>query len=139
MRNKALVVLALLLAVSVARAGQDGKDDGFWSGLLTKLQKLAPTRKSTAVTAVGGVRGAKNDEVADIYWKGREKSVEVGEDELEKFNVALESRKKGDNALALRHFEEFLRDYPHSSMGPEAQQAVERIKSAVGAPASSDK
>ncbi len=134
MKRTTWVVLGLLLAVSVARAGVDDKD-GFWGGLQAKLQKLAPTRKSTAVTAVGGVRGAKNGEVADLYWKGEEKRIVVGEDELEKFNLALESKGKGDNALARKHFEEFLRDFPKSSLRAEAQQAVERLKSEEAAPA----
>jgi TolA-binding protein len=135
MKCKAIVVAGLLLAVSLAQAGEDGKGGGFWTGLQSKLQKLTPTRKSTAVTAVGGVRGAKSGEVADLYWKGEEKRVEVGEDELEKFNLAMETRVKGDSALARKHFEEFLRDFPQSSLRPEAQQAVEKLKAEGATPA----
>jgi TolA-binding protein len=128
MKIRSGVVIALLLAVSVAQAGQDGKSDGFWSSLMNKLQKVTPTRKSTATTAVGGVRGAKSDEANDMYWKGKEKGVEIGEDELEKFKLAVETKSKGDNALALKHFEEFLRDYPKSSLRAECQEAVDRLK-----------
>ena len=136
MKCKAMVVAGLLvLAISQAQAGQDGKGDGFWTGLQGKLQKLTPTRKSTAVTAVGGVRGAKSGEVADLYWKGQEKRVQVGEDELEKFNLAVETRVKGDNAQARKHFEDFLRDYPQSSLRPEAQQAVEKLQAEAAVPA----
>ena len=136
MKCKAMVMAGVLLfAVSLALAGENGKGDGFWTGLQSKLQKPTPTRKSTAVTAVGGVRGAKSGEVADLYWKGQEKRVAVGEDELEKFSLGVETRVKGDNAQARKHFEEFLRDYPQSSLRPEAQQAVERLKAEVVVPA----
>jgi hypothetical protein len=128
MKRTIFAVSGVILAVSVALAGQDGKGDGFWSALRSKLEKVTPTRKSTATTAVGGVRGAKNDEAADIYWKGKDKRVEVGEDELEKFNLAVECRIKGENGLALKHFEEFLRDYPRSSLRAEGLQAVEKLK-----------
>lgn len=128
MKRIVFAVLGVMLVVTVGLAGQDGKGDGFWSALKSKLEKITPTRKSTATTAVGGVRGAKNDEAADIYWKGKNKRAEVGEDELDKFNLAVECGLKGENKLAQKHFEEFLQDYPNSSLRPEGLKAVERLK-----------
>jgi TolA-binding protein len=124
MKRMAGVLLGLFMAVSTVQAAEG---EGFWGSLASKLHKLAPTRKSTATTAVGGVRGTKG-EGDDIYWKGREKSVEIGEDELEKFNQAVESRGKGDTELALKQFDEFLRYFPKSTLRADAQQAVELIR-----------
>jgi hypothetical protein len=138
MKRIIFTVSGVMLIVSVVLAGQDGKGDGFWSALRSKLEKVTPTRKSTATTAVGGVRGAKNDEAVDIYWKGKNKRAEIGEDELEKFNLAVECRLKGENKLAQKHFEEFLHDYPNSTLRPEGLQAIEKLKEegiGKGAPA----
>lgn len=139
MKRIIFAVSGVMLIVSVVLAGQDGKGEGFWNALRSKLEKVTPTRKSTATTAVGGVRGAKNDEAVDIYWKGKNNRAEIGEDELEKFNLAVECRLKGDNKLAQKHFEEFLQDYPNSSLRTEGLQAVEKLKAeraGKGAPAS---
>ena len=128
MKRMTVALFGLLLAVSTARAAEG---DAFWNSLASKLHKLAPTRKSTATTAVGGVRGTKGDG-SEIYWKGKETGVEIGEDELERFNQAMESRNKGDKELALRQFDEFLRDFPKSTLRSDAQQAVELLKADKG-------
>lgn len=133
MKRGILVVCSLFLAASVANAEQDVKKEGFWNKLQNKLEKVTPAKKAGTTTAVGGVRGAKNDDATDIYWKGKDKSLEMAEEEMQKFNLAVESKLKGDNEQALKQFEEFLLLYPQSSFRVEGLQAVENIKQEIAA------
>lgn len=133
MKRGILLVCSLFLAASVANAEQDVKKEGFWNKLQNKLEKVTPSKKAGTTTAVGGVRGAKNDDATDIYWKGKDKSLEMAEEEMQKFNLAVESKMKGDNEQALKQFEEFLLLYPQSSFRVEGLQAVENIKQEIAA------
>lgn len=130
MTKKIVFSLALILAAAVAHGEQK---DGFWDKLQYKLEKVTPAKKASSTTAVGGVRGAKNDDAADIYWKGKDKSSELNEEELQKFNLAVESKLKGDNESALKQFDEFLAVYPHSAFRVEGLQAVDKIKLEIAA------
>lgn len=125
-------ILSLLLVLTAA-AAHGGEKDGFWDKLQNKLEKVTPAKKASATTAVGGVRGAKNDDATEIYWKGKDKSSEMNEEELHKFNLAVESKVKGDNELAMKQFEEFLAAYPLSPFRVEGLQAVEKIKLEIAA------
>jgi len=133
MKRRMLLVCSLFLAATVAHGGQGTKKDGFWDNLQNKLDKITPAKKAATTTAVGGVRGAKNDEANDIYWKGKEKSVEMAEEELQLFNLAVASKIKGDNELALKQFEEFLVTYPQSAFRVEGLQAAEKLKQEIAA------
>lgn len=133
MKKRAMIVCSLLLAATMAHGEQTDKKDAFWEKLANKLEKLTPVKKSSTTTAVGGVRGAKNDDSTDIYWKGKEKPVEMAEEELQKFNSAVECRMKGDNEQALKQFEEFLATYPESAFKVEGLQAVEKLKQEIAA------
>jgi hypothetical protein len=128
--NSIRIAIAVISIVTVAasNAAAAGKDS-FWDRMMNRLEKVTPAKKTTSTTAVGGVRGAKNDESADIYWKGKDKPSEVPEEELQKFNKAMEAKMQGDDQAALRQFDEFLASYPGSSLRLDALQAVERIKS----------
>ncbi len=128
MKAKTWTALAVLLTALIACGAAAAEKDDFWGVLQGKLQKVTPGKKSVATTAVGGVRGARNDSPEDVYWKGREKEKPVAEEELRKFNQALETKLKGDNEKALALFEEFLSAYPQSALRIEGLQAVEKIK-----------
>mgnify|MGYP001073393743 CR=1 FL=1 len=133
MKKRAMIVCTLLLAATVAHGEEAAKKDAFWEKLASKLEKLAPVKKSATTTAVGGVRGAKSDDSADIYWKGKEKPVEMAEEELQTFNRAVSCRMKGESEQALRQFEEFLAAYPQSAFRVEGVQAVEKLKQEIAA------
>lgn len=133
MKTKLTVVAVLFSMAAVAHAEPVAKKEPFWDKLQNKLEKLTPAKKAAATTAVGGVRGAKNDDAADIYWKGKEKTVEINEEELQKFNLSVEAKSKGDNELALKHFEEFLAQYPQSPLRVEGLQAAEKIRVDIAA------
>jgi TolA-binding protein len=127
---KKRIILSLVLVLAAVTAYGEQKD-GFWDKLQNKLEKVTPVKKATSTTAVGGVRGAKNDDATDIYWKGKDKASDITEEELQKFSAAFESKKKGDNYLALKQLEEFLTAYPQSSLRGEGLQAVELIKAEI--------
>jgi len=129
--KKSVKILGLLILMSAPAFGE--QKDGFWDRLQTKLEKVTPSKKVNAATAVGGVRGAKNDDSSDIYWKGRDKSPDMNDEELEKFNLAMESRRKGENELALKQFEEFLNMYPQSQFRVEGLQAAEMLRTEIAA------
>jgi hypothetical protein len=57
----------------------------------------------------------------------------MAQDEMLKFNGAVESKMKGDNEQALKQFEEFLVMYPQSAFRVEGLQAVEKIKQEIAA------
>jgi hypothetical protein len=121
--------VAVLLSMSTAvYADPVPKKDPFWDKLQNKFEKLVPAKKGATTTAVGGVRGAKNDGAADIYWKGKDKAVEMSDEEHQKFNLGVEAKLKGDNQLALKHFEEFLAQYPQSNFRVEGLQAAEKLR-----------
>jgi hypothetical protein len=129
--KKSAMLLGMLLLMSAPVSGE--QKEGFWDKLQTKLEKITPTKKVSTTSAVGGVRGAKNDDASDIYWKGRDKTLEMSDEELEKFNIAMESRRKGDNELSLKQFEEFLNLYPQSQFRVEGLQAAEVLRSEIAA------
>jgi hypothetical protein len=125
MKKRAMILGALLLISTPAFGEQNG---GFWDKLQSKLDKVSPSKKISTTTAVGGVRGAKNDDASDIYWKGRDKTLDMNDEELAKFTLALESRRKGENEIAIKQFEEFLELYPQSQFRVEGLQAIEMIR-----------
>lgn len=134
MKTKTLLTLGTLLLIFVVANGVQGAGkDGFWDSLQGKLEKVTPAKKSGVTTAVGGVRGAKNESSSDMYWKGKDKSPSVPEEELQKFRTALDTKVKGNNEEALKLFQEFLNAYPQSSLRVEGLQAVEKIKAEMAA------
>jgi len=133
MKARFMLVTVLLALSSGVSAEQSVKKDVFWDKLQNKLEKITPAKKSSTTTAVGGVRGAKNDAAGDIYWKGKEKAIEIQEEELQQFNLAVESKLKGNNEQALKNFEDFLAKYPQSQFRVEGLQAVEKLKMEIAA------
>ena len=129
--GKRVLILGIILLISAPVFGE--QNGGFWDKLQSKLDKVTPSKKISTTTAVGGVRGTKNDDASDIYWKGRDKALNMNDEELAKFTLALESRRKGENALALKQFEEFLELYPQSQFRVEGLQAVEMIRADISA------
>jgi TolA-binding protein len=130
MKKNMVVFCGMMLAASVV---QGADKDGFWDKMQNRLEKVTPAKKTSTTTAVGGVRGAKNDDAADIYWKGKDKPVEAPDEELQKFNSGVEAKLRGDNELALKQFEEFLAAYPNSSLRLDSLQAAERIRNEIAA------
>ena len=140
MKKIAASLLCLLCTASFVQGEPVGKKDAFWDKLQNQLGKVTPARKQTTQGIPGGVRGAKSDEANDIYWKGKDKAIDMADGELQKFSLAIDAKLKGDNDQALKLFEEFLVMYPESSFRVEGLQAAEKIRleiaGAKGSPAS---
>jgi TolA-binding protein len=123
-----------LLLLSMALGSQtlhaEGKNDdslGFWEKLRVKLEQMAPQKKVSATTAVGGVRGAKV--VADdVYWKGESAATVVDADELEAFKTAMALAAGGEQAKAQAAFAEFVTKNPDSPLRKEADQALAQLQ-----------
>ena len=127
MKRSLLLSMIIFLTFSISYAEQEA-DAGFWSKLKKKIESIVPKKESTATTAVGGVRGAKNESAEALYWKGKEIDENVGEDELNKFKTALEYAINGNEKDSLREFNEFLTQYPNSPLKEDAIQAIKNLK-----------
>lgn len=125
-------MLIMLCAIVLVCGAQGAEKDTFWDTLKIKLAKITPAKKVDVTTSVAGVRGAKNSSDSDVYWKGKDKSEFVTEEELQKFNLAVDAKVKGSNEQALKQFDEFLKNYPQSPLRLDALQAVEKIKIELG-------
>ncbi len=125
MKHALILVIALTLFVPATTSMAAGKS--FWSSLKTRIQGITPKKQASVTTAVGGVRGAASEEADAVYWKGKDVK-EVDEVELQKFNDALNLAVQGDNASSLKAFEEFLKEYPDSSLRLDALDAVAALK-----------
>jgi TolA-binding protein len=129
-------LIAPLLLVCMALGTQtlyaEGKSDGslsFWEKLRAKIEQMAPQKKVTATTAVGGVRGAKMA-VDDVYWKGEKIPQNVDADELEAFKKAIALAAAGDLANAQAAFAEFVTKNPDSPLRKDADQALAQLQAA---------
>lgn len=126
-----LFVYAFLLAGSQALYAEEKKDatPNFWEKLRAKIEQIAPQKKVTATTAVGGVRGAKMA-VDDVYWKGEKTAQTVDADELEAFTSAMTLASSGEHAKAQAAFAEFISKNPDSPLRKDADLALAQLKAA---------
>lgn len=122
-----IVVAALALCASAAMA-----EDSVWMKLKGKAQKITPKKSAAATTAVGGVRGAPEDEgKSGLYWKGKDEPVSIDQEELDAFNDALDAAIKGDAADSTAKFKAFLEKYPESVLKPDAEEALANLNGAA--------
>jgi len=127
MKRFLITCLAVFMALSVSYA-EEKDQDGFWSKIKSKIETITPKKKTTVTTAVGGVRGAQDESTKALYWKGKEINEEVEADELDKFKCALEYAINGNTEESLKHFDEFLAQYPKSPLWEDAVKAVEKLR-----------
>ena len=90
---------------------------------------MAPQKKLSATTAVGGVRGAKMA-ADDVYWKGEKSAQPIDADELEAFKIAMALATAGDLVKAQTAFTEFVAKNPESPLRKDADQALTELKAA---------
>jgi TolA-binding protein len=119
-----ILLLALLCAYTYA---DDKKDVGFWDGLKGKIEKLAPKKKTTETTAVGGVRGTRDSSSEGLYWKGEDRK-EVTDEEVMAFRIALDNASAGKRDEAAVQFGAFLQLYPNSLLKSDALRSIAELK-----------
>ena len=134
MKKMITLFLCLVLMALFSYTGECRAEDQmlFWEALGKKIEGITPKKNPAAASAVGGVRGAKNRAVEDLYWKGEEVSVEISEEELGTFSSALRLVEEGRMQLAGEVFEQFIEEYPDSRLIEDARLAVEVIQTEAG-------
>ena len=93
-----------------------------------KVSQLVPKKSVSMSTGVAGVRGAKEDTHAKLYWKGKKGEETINEEELAEFKEGLDRAAKGDTAEAIHEFDEFLKLYPDSALVPDVKKALDMAK-----------
>jgi TolA-binding protein len=123
-----IAIFILIFSASLVFAGEVQQEKGWWKELKSKIEKITPTKR-TFTTAVGGVRGAREEGSGKLYWKGvEEEGPSISDVELEKFQIAVDMALEDKNAEALAAFEDFMRLYPESTLKKDAEEAVDRLK-----------
>ena len=130
---KRLIAIMITALVTIALAAPAAMaDESLWMKLKGKAQKVAPKKSASATTAVGGVRGAPEDEgKSGLYWKGKEEPVSIDQEELDAFNDALDTAINGDNVASAEKFKAFLAKYPESVLKADAEEALANLQQAA--------
>jgi TolA-binding protein len=129
MTMKRLISLFVLLGIVLATPMQVSAADqelSLWERLRKKIELLTPKKKLTTTTAAGGVRGSLAD-ADDVYWKGEAEQVAIDEDELTAFTKAVELVDTGKTDDAKAAFAGFVKQYPDSSLRPDAEAALAQL------------
>lgn len=132
MRKLIAPLLLLCMAVGSQTLHAEGRSEGtlsFWDKLRAKIEQMAPQKKVTATTAVGGVRGAKMA-TDDVYWKGERIAQSVDADELDAFKNAMALATVGEHVKAQAAFAEFVTKNSDSPLRSEAEQALVQLQAA---------
>ncbi len=129
---KKIIVFLITIAfiATFAYAGEEKKEKSFWDNLVKKMTRIVPKKKSRTytTTAVGGVRGAKDESTDKLYWKDKEIEMNVSQEEIDKFNNAVSLAVDGKGKAAEKGFEEFLAAYPKSPLKNDAQSALKELR-----------
>ncbi len=120
-----VLFLVLLLNFPLALYAAEGD---YWQQLKGRLTQIAPQKKGNATTAVGGVRGSKDESADTLYWKDEAVKVQVPEEEYGRFAAAYQSAVDGKKERALSRFQSFINDYPQSSLKGEALTAISALQ-----------
>lgn len=125
---KPLLLVCMILGSQTLHAeGKRDSSPSFWDMLRAKIEQMAPQKKVTATTAVGGVRGARMA-ADDVYWKGEKVAQTVDADELEAFQKAMALATTGERVKAQQAFAEFVTKNPDSPLRKDADQALAQLQ-----------
>lgn len=120
--------VTLLLAILALPFSPQAAEGDYWQQLKERLAQIAPQKKGSATTAVGGVRGSKDQAADTLYWKDEAVKVQVPEEEYARFTAAQQSAADGKKEQAMAGFQSFVRDYPQSALKAEAVAAIEVLQ-----------
>lgn len=114
------------------RSGLQTMLDELWS----KLRQYGPKvsgREAEKTTLVAGVRGAESTTTSlEPYWKGDKTRDPAFIAEVTAMNAAQALAERGDYPAAAAAFEKFTRDFPASSLKPNAEFAQALALSSSG-------
>lgn len=117
------LMVVLILPLSLHAAEGD-----YWQQLKERLAQIAPQKKGSATTAVGGVRGSQDQSADNLYWKDEAIKVQVAEEEYAHFAAAHQSATDGKKERAMTGFQSFVNDYPQSPLKAEALAAIDALQ-----------
>ena len=126
-----VVVVGMCCSVAFAQEAEKkaGPSISQWlKGLQLKLAQIAPRKSVPQATIVAGVRGAKGDASTKLYWKGKKGEEPVTEEEMSEFKKGVELAMKGDKPGATTQLTEFMKQYPDSSLIPDAKKTLDLVK-----------
>lgn len=128
-----IAVVVLCSGMAAAQEKREAQESGLASWLRSMRQKLDivnPRKTLPVTTGVAGVRGAKKEEDAKLYWKGKPGDEQVSEAELAELKEAVSLAEEGKTDAAISELEEFMRQYPDSALIPDAKKTLDLVKAA---------
>ena len=131
MLKKMMVLLGILALCATAVQAQEQKESGLslWlKDLQKKIAQVVPQKSLPITTGVAGVRGAKEDSKARLYWKGKKGEDPVSEEELAELRTALTLLEKGESVAARKELEELIAEHPDSALIPDAKKTLDMVK-----------
>lgn len=135
MIQKLISILAVIMLCAGVVGAQEKREQesGLASWLRNMRQKLDivnPRKTLPVTTGVAGVRGAKKQEDAKLYWKGKRSDDQVSEAELAELKEAVGLLEEGKTEVAIKELEEFMKQYPDSALIPDAKKTLDLAKAA---------
>ncbi len=123
------LALALCCATALAQDPQGKAGPGvteFLQRLQKKLEQIIPRKSVPLSTAAAGVHGRESS-LPKLYWKGNKDDEAVTEEELTKLKSAVEAAGHTDRTRAIKELEEFMRQYPDSTLIPDAKKMLDLV------------
>jgi len=127
MKQRHLTAVITLLCLGLATLA-GAEEATIWNKMKNRLETLSPQKKLTTTTAVGGVRGAKDQPADTLYWKSEEKMQEIDATEYARFNEAYEAATGGRKEEATAKFAAFVQEFPASPLKGDAEEALAALK-----------
>ena len=123
-----IIIMGLCCSPALA-AEPKGSSLADWIKVVQKkINKIVPKKIQPLSTGVAGMRGSREDASAKLYWKGKKSDELVTEDEMKDFKTAIDLIVKDDRAAAITVLEKFLKQYPDSSLIPDAKKILDLLK-----------
>jgi TolA-binding protein len=132
---KKLFALSMIagLFCTVALAQEHEKKPGptiseWLKGLQQKIAQIVPKKSAPQSAIVAGVRGAKENASAKLYWKGKKGEEPLTEEEVSEFKKGIDLAAKGKRSEAVNVLQEFMMQYPDSALIPDAKKTLDLFK-----------
>ncbi|MFA5073657.1 MAG: hypothetical protein WC539_07150 [Nitrospirota bacterium] len=132
MLKKISILTAFLLLMGTSSLLAQEKSESVFSSWIKSIQQkidhILPKKTLPLSTGVAGIRGAKEEGAAKLYWKGKQGAEAVTEEELSKFKAGIDLAEKGDRQGSIKTLEEFMKQYPDSALIPDAKKTIDLAK-----------
>jgi len=126
-----VVLVGMCGTVALAQTPQKeaGPSISDWlKSLQQKIAQIIPKKSVSQETVVAGVRGAKENPLTTLYWKGKKDEEPVTEGELAEFKKGVDLAAAGQRFEAVKVLQEFMKQYPDSALIPDAKKTIDLVK-----------